>query len=83
MPDRADRSARGSHAGVATDPDLARTAYVTARIAMLEELESCLLELAVQARDDDSARWLEAWADTAWRDAAALGAEHLDPREGG
>jgi hypothetical protein len=83
MPDRADHSTRGSHAGVATDPDLARTAYVTARIAMLEELERCLLELAVQATNDSAARWLEAWADTAWRDAAALGAEHLDSPEGG
>jgi hypothetical protein len=84
MPDRPDHSRR-AHTSVAPDPDLARTAYVTERIAMLEELERCLLELAVQATDDTAACWLEAWADTAWRDAAALGAEHGagDPPEGG
>jgi hypothetical protein len=76
MPDRAHHSRRGSRTSVATDPDQARTAYVTARIAMLEELERCLLELAVQATDDSAACWLEAWAETAWRDAVALGAEH-------
>ncbi len=63
---------------VPADPDARRRTWAESRIVMLEELERCLLELAVQATDDTAACWLEGWADTAYRDAAALAAEHRD-----
>jgi hypothetical protein len=65
------------------DPDAHRRSRAEARVLMLDELERCLLELAVQAADDTAARWLEGWADAAYCDAAALRAEHgLDAEEG-
>lgn len=52
-----------------------RLAFVAARMRALEWRELELLELAVNA-DDDAGRELELEADTAWRDAHALGDEH-------
>ena len=55
-----------------------RLAFAASRVRRLAETELQLLELAVNAADDDSARQLELQADTAWRDALALTREH-DP----
>ena len=88
MADRADHPWPDSalRTSVPADPDARRRTWAEARIQMLEELERCLLELAVQATNDTAACWLEAWADTAYRDAAALEDEHRDhadhPSEG-
>jgi len=78
MADQADlRSLAGAPpAGVASRADRARRRFVVDRLHRLEELEGRLLDLAVQASDDSAARWLEGWADTAWRDAEALREEH-------
>jgi hypothetical protein len=58
--------------------ELARLRFAAERIRTLAEVELRLLELAVRATDDDSARQYEMRADTVWRDAMALGGEH-DP----
>jgi len=78
MPDRADPHATRSPAprGVIPAADEARRRFAAARVRHLEELEGRLLALAVQASDDTAARWLEAAADTAWRDARAFDEEH-------
>jgi len=78
MPDRADLHATGTPAGTsgASGADDARRRVAAARVRRLEELEGRLLGLAVQAPEDAAARWLEASADTAWRDAQAMVEEH-------
>lgn len=58
--------------------EAARCAFAAARVRTLAALELRLLELAVQSRDDESARHLEMQADTVWRDALAVSREH-DP----
>ena len=88
MADRADHPWPDSalRTSVPADLDTRRRTWAEARIQMLEELERCLLELAVRSKDDTMACWLESWADTAYRDGAALRAEHGtredDPEEG-
>jgi hypothetical protein len=60
--------------------EAARVAFAERRMRRLEDLERRLLASAVASGDDIAARWLELGADTAWRDARAIGAEHaLEP----
>jgi hypothetical protein len=58
--------------------ELARLRFAADRIRTLAQVELRLLELAVGAADDDSARQYELRADSVWRDAMAVGGEH-DP----
>ena len=53
-----------------------RLAFAATRVRQLAESELHLLELAVNATNDNAARQLELQADTAWRDALALSHEH-------
>lgn len=53
-----------------------RRAFAIERAADHAERELYFLELAVDAPDDDSARQLELYADTAYRDALAIVTEH-------
>ena len=78
MPDHDDRRPvePAQRTGAADGPDAARVRVAAARIRFLEAAEERLLDLAVRARDDTAARWLELAADTAWRDARALEKEH-------
>lgn len=78
MSDRADHRALEAALGMTPDPacEAARRRFAAARIHALEQIERRLLDLAVKASEDSAARWLELWADTAWRDAAALRSEH-------
>ncbi len=80
MPDHPNQSASNEAAPMNTVLDLeaARCAFAAARVRALAALELRLLELAVEAPDDERARRLELQADTVWRDAQALSAEH-DP----
>jgi len=62
------------------EPEAARLRIAAARVRALARIELELLEQAVRAPDDDSARRLELQADTVWRDALALSGEHVpDP----
>jgi hypothetical protein len=80
MADRADRPAFEDvlRTVVAAGPeaDAARIGFAAARMRALEAIELRLLELAVSTPRDEEARWLELWADAAWRDAQALQEEH-------
>jgi len=58
------------------EPEAARINFAAARVRALAKIEFHLLDQAVQAPDDDSARQLELQADTAWRDALAINSEH-------
>jgi hypothetical protein len=80
MPDHTDHGAF-DEATVTNTPlelEAARFTFAAARIRALAIVELHLLELAVQAPDDDLANQLELRADTVWRDAVALAGEH-DP----
>ncbi len=78
MPDPADRRFTDGPpaASAGPDADAARVRFAAARVRALEHIEQRMLELAVRASDDTEARWLELWADGAWRDAQALREEH-------
>ena len=78
MPDPADRRSINGPlpTSAGQDADAARARFAAARVRALENIEQRLLDLAVRASDDTEARWLELWADTAWRDARALRREH-------
>lgn len=78
MPDRPDHDALNHAAPINTLPELeaARLRFAAARVRALTTIELGLLELAVGAPDDDSARRLELCADTVWRDALAVNGEH-------
>jgi hypothetical protein len=78
MPDPADRRSPDHQLPAFAGPDAeaARVRFAAARVRALENIEQRLLEMAVRASDDTEARWLELWADTAWRDARALRREH-------
>lgn len=65
-------------APAAPGSEAARRHFAAERIAALEALEQRLLERAVGSSDDAIARWLEWWADAAWRDAEALRREHAE-----
>jgi hypothetical protein len=56
--------------------DSRRLAFASARASDHVERELYFLELASDAPDDDSARQLEIYADTAYRDALAIVSEH-------
>ena len=56
--------------------DNRRLAFASARASEHVERELYFLELASDARDDDSARQLELYADTAYHDALAIITEH-------
>jgi hypothetical protein len=56
--------------------DSRRLAFANQRAADHIERELYFLELASDARDDDSARQLELYADTAYHDALAIITEH-------
>jgi hypothetical protein len=74
MPDRNDRDVpRGT---MPPDPEQARRRFAAARADGHAVRELYLLELAVRASDDDSARRLELYADEAYRDAEAIRKEH-------
>jgi hypothetical protein len=80
MPDPADRRFMDGPpaASAGPDADAARVRFAAARVRALEHIEQRMLELAVRASDDTEARWLELWADAAWRDARALRLEHME-----
>lgn len=80
MSDHTDREGfdEATHMSVPLEFEAARMTFAAARRHVLAEVELRLLELAVQAPDDDTARQLELKADTVWRDAIALSGEH-DP----
>lgn len=59
--------------------EAARCTFAADRVRLLEARELQLLELAVGAPDDESARRYELQADAAWRDALALSGEHDPP----
>jgi hypothetical protein len=79
MPERRDPSPFDAAIG-RCDPErhLFRLAFAAGRIRALAETELRLLELAVDAPDDETARCFELYADTVWRDARAVCSEH-DP----
>jgi hypothetical protein len=58
------------------DPDHARLQFAAARADAHAGRELYLLELAVRAPDDDSARQLELYAHEAYCDAHAIAEEH-------
>ena len=59
-----------------TNPEQARLDHAAARLDIHDARECYLLELAVLAPDDDSARQLEIYAHDAYRDAQAIAEEH-------
>ena len=77
MPDRSDRRERDiPRCTMPPDPDQARLRFASARADDHAVRELYLLELAVRAPDDDSARQLELYAHEAYCDAHAIAEEH-------
>ena len=77
MSDRADRSDRHlTHRRQPRDPDEVRVRFAAARADFHAVRELYLLELAVLALDDDTARLLELSAHEAYCDAHAITEEH-------
>ena len=74
MPDRNDRDV--PRCTMPPDPEQARVRYAAARADDHAVRELYLLELAVRAPDDDSARQLELYAHEAYCDAEAMTKEH-------
>jgi len=76
MPDRSDRRERGIPRCTMPDAEEARLRFAAARADDHSVRELYLLELAVRAPDDDSARQLELYAHEAYCDAHAIAEEH-------
>ncbi len=78
MPDRPDRRRRGDVTDRPGPSELeaARLRFASARADRHAVRELYLLELAVAAPDDDSARLLELYAHEAYCDACAITREH-------
>ena len=85
MPDRPEHHRRRAGGPDATDmpygsmpphPDQARLRFAAARADAHASRELYLLELAVRAPDDESARQLELHAHEAYCDARAIAKEH-------
>jgi hypothetical protein len=57
-------------------PEHLRTDYAHQLLHTHTDRELFFLELAVQAPDDESSQWLEAYADDARQDADAIATEH-------
>ena len=77
MPEPADRhDTLGDTFRIDVTLEANRLRFATARLQTLERLELHLLELAVSQPEDDDAQRLELHADTVWRDARSIAAEH-------
>jgi hypothetical protein len=74
MPDRNDRDV--PRCTMPPDPEQARRRFAASRASDHAVRELYLLELAVRAPDDDSARQLELYAHEAYCDAEAITKEH-------
>jgi len=78
MPDHPDHSTfeDATPTDTVLELEAARVTFAATRVRALAKIELSLLEKAVRAPDDDSASQLELQADTVWRDALAISAEH-------